>query len=140
MPNRFLNRTEAKACKNLTNLLGKKLKEVHNELGFSREALSKNRVLRGNTDWASIQVTNSHENTARHHKWCSCKSKLFGAQKSGNNDIPSCLHLAVNLNRDAIAKSIKHECLLCLGKAQLPGGSCMFQRVQWRGSSTAIVS
>ena len=73
----FLQRTEPKLSEVFANLLCDVFEEVHNELWLTVKSLPQLWVLRRNTNWARIQVTDTHHDATAHHKRRRCKTKFF---------------------------------------------------------------
>ena len=43
-------------------------------------------------------MTNSHHNTTKYDKWCSCKSKFFCSKKCCHSNIFPCHKFTINFN------------------------------------------
>ena len=85
-------------------------------------------------------MTNAHHDATAHHKRSRCETKFFSTKKRSDDDVSSSFHLPIGLHNDAIAKPVEQQRLLGFGKTEFPWHASMFQRRQWRSTSSTIVS
>ena len=63
-----------------------------------------------------------------------------GSTSSIGTCVAAGLHLAVDLDDDAVAKLVQHEDLLGLGESELPGNAAVLDRGERRGAGAAVVA
>ena len=108
--------------------------------GLSLEFSTQHRVLGCNTDGTCVEMAFAHHDAAFGNQGRCCKAKFISPQKRSDHHITPGFHLSIGLNRDSPAQTIKHQRLLGLGKAKLPGRTSVFDRGQRRCTCTAIMS
>src|SRR5579884_763615 len=78
--------------------------------------------------------------TSQRYQRCCAKAKLFRAEHRADDDIAPRLKAPIDTNFDALTQSVAHQHLLRLRQATFPGHTSMLDRLQGRGTGTAIVS
>src|SRR5262249_18314652 len=117
----------------LADLLGEEPEEVHDVVGAAGEALAKLRILRGDADGAGVEMADAHHDAAQDDERRRREAVLLAAEQRRDEDVASGLHLAVDLDHDAVAKLVQHQDLLRLGQAQLPRHAALLDRGEGRG-------
>ena len=92
----------------------------HDLLGRPRELLAQLWTLRGDADRARVDVARAHHQAALGEEERSAEADLVGAEKRGDDHVPSRLEAAVDADADAAAQPVRDERLLRLGEAELP--------------------
>jgi len=85
-------------------------------------------------------MTLAHKNATHGNERGSGEAPFLRAQQTSNSDITPSSQLSVGLNNDATTKIIQNKGLMGLGKAQLPGKTCIFDASPSRSASTTIVT
>ena len=85
-------------------------------------------------------MADAHQDASLHDEGRSRETKFFGTEQRSYNNISAGLHLSVNLNRDAVAKIVRHQCLLSFGKTELPRSASVLKRVQRRCAGATVVA
>src|SRR5690606_9270539 len=116
------------------------LHEVHDELGFTGEPLSQERVLRGDTDRAGVEMTDPHHDAAADDQGRSGETEFLCPEQRTDDDVTAGLELTVDLYDHSIAHAVEHERLLSLGEAQLPGSAGVLERVQRARARSSVVA
>ena len=124
----------------LAALLGDVVEEGLDELRSAREMLAELRVLGRDADRAGVQVADAHHHAPGHDQRRGRKAELLGPEQRCHDHVPSGLHLAVDLDGDAVPEAVAQQGLLCLGQAELPRRARMLQRGERRGASPAVVA
>jgi hypothetical protein len=83
------------------DLLGHHEEEVHHVLGFARELLAQQRVLRGHAHGAGVEVALAHHDAAQRDERPGREAKLLGAQQRRDHHVAPRLELAVRLQPHA---------------------------------------
>ena len=104
--NQVIKLADAQLGHDLAHFFGNEEKEVHHVLRLAREFLAQCRVLRGDTDGASVQVAFAHHDAALHHQGCRGKAKLIRAEQCANRHVTSRLHLAIGLHPNAPTQAV----------------------------------
>ena len=130
VPDCLGDRAIAKQREILAHFLRDVFEEVHDELGLAAESLAQLGVLRGDAHRAGVEMADAHHDATAHHKRCSGKAELFGAEQCRDDDVATGLHLAVGLHHDAVAQTVQQERLLGFGEAQFPRGAGVLQRCE----------
>jgi hypothetical protein len=78
-----------------------------------------------NAHWACIGVALAHHDTAQRDEGSCRKPKLLCAQQRSDCDVTPRAHLPICLQRCAAPQVVRHEGLVGLCKAQLPGQACV---------------
>src|SRR5690606_10848267 len=128
--------------------LGKKLAHlfrdveevVDNVLRRTLEALAQNRVLSGDTNRASVEMTLAHHDTASRNQRSGREAELVGAKKRTDDDIASGLEATIDLKGDAAAQAIQHQRLMRFGKTHFPRAARMLQRGERRSTGAAVIA
>ena len=109
----------------MADFLSNKEEVVNDVLWLARELLTQNWVLCGNTHRAGPKVTDTHHDAALCHQR-SCREAIFLSTKQRcDDDITSCLHLAIRLEDNTPAQLVCHEDLLGFRKTKLPWNAGM---------------
>src|SRR5579864_1332468 len=124
----------------LPDLLGEEEKEIDNMLGLTLELLAQHRILRGNADRASVEMTLAHHDATHRNQRGGGKTKFLGAQERGDDHIAAGLQLAIGLYADTAAQIVEQENLLRLGEADFPGNAGVLDGTERRGASTAGIT
>jgi hypothetical protein len=80
LPDGFVERAEPERGEQLANFFSDEFKKVDDELWFARETGPKLRILRCHSDWACIEMTNTHHDAARNDERSGCEAELFGSE------------------------------------------------------------
>ena len=136
----FLQRAETELCEVFAHLFSNVFEEVHDKLWLTAKSLPQLWILRSNAHRTCVQVANAHHDATTHHKRSRCETKFFSTKKRSDDDVSSSFHLPIGLHNNAIAKPIEQQRLLGFGKTEFPWHASMFQRRQWRSTSSTIVS
>ena len=99
--NHLRDSAEAEFCHQFAQLFSDVSHEVDDCICAALELLTELKVLRGDTDWAGVLVTNTHHQATKGDQWGSCEAELFSAEQAGNCDVATCLELAVCFNPNA---------------------------------------
>mmetsp|Transcript_90221 Transcript_90221/g.255078 ORF Transcript_90221/g.255078 Transcript_90221/m.255078 type:complete len:770 (-) Transcript_90221:2977-5286(-) len=111
-----------------TGVLGHHEHEIYHVLGLTGELLAQFGVLRGDTDWASIEVALAHHNAAQGDQGGCGHRHLLCSKKSGHDHVPPSADLTVRLHRHTIAEAVEHQCLVGLREADFPWKPTMLDR------------
>ena len=68
------------------------------------------------------------------------EAEFFGAHERRDHDVAPGLHLAVNLDDDAVAQTVHAQHLLRLGEAELPRHAAVLDAGQRRRAGAAVVA
>ena len=139
-PNQVVEPGNAKLRHDGAHLFGHEEKEIHHMLRPALKLLTQDGILRSHPHGAGVQMAFAHHDAACRHQGCRCKAHLIGTQQGSNHHLATGLHLAVGLNPNAATKPVEHQGLLGLGKANLPGRTCMLNGRQGRGACAAVVA
>ena len=134
------NLRNAQARHDFANFFGEEEEVVDDVLRLARELGAQGRVLGGDPDRASIQMTLAHHDAAQRDERRGGEAELFGAEQRRNGDIAAGLQLAVGLNDDAAAQVIHDENLLRFGKTEFPRNARVLERSERRRASAAVVA
>ena len=115
------DRAEAERGEKLPALLGDVGEEGLDELRPAGEVLAQLRVLGRDPDRAGVEMADAHHHAAGHHERRGREAELLGAEQGRHDHVAARLHLAVDLDDDAVAKPVAQQGLLGLGEPQLPG-------------------
>ena len=136
----LVDRAEAQLRHQLADFFGDEHEEVLHELRLAVEPLPQHRVLGGHAHRAGVEVADPHHDAARHHQRRGGETELLGAEQRGDHHVAAGLELAVDLDHDAVAKTVEQQGLLGLGQAQLPRRAGMLHRRQRGGAGAAVVT
>src|SRR5450830_187154 len=126
----FIVRTYAQLRHDLTYFFCNEEKVVHNIFWLTRELGTQYRILCCHTNWAGIEVTLTHHDATLNYQRCCRKADFIRAEHRSNRNVTTGFHLTVSLYADTTTQAIQYQGLLCLGQAQLPWCTCMFNRRQ----------
>ena len=98
----FGHRCEAKAGHQFANLFSDVLHEVDDELGLTAEPSTKLWVLRGNANWACVEVAHTHHHATADHQGGRCETELLSTEQCSNNHVATGLELTIGLHHNAI--------------------------------------
>ncbi len=140
LPDHLVDHAEAELRHVLAHFLGDKPEEVLDELRLAVELLAQFGILRGDADRARVQVAHAHHDAARDDERRRGETKFLCAHQRADDDVAAGLHLAVDLDNDAIAQAIEPEDLLRFRQSQLPGHAAVFDGCQRRSTRPAVVS
>ena len=136
----LLQRAEAEGGQVLADLLGDVLEEGLDELGLPRVPGPECRVLGGDPHRAGVEVADPHHDAARDHQRGGGEPELLGPEQGADDHVPARLHLAVDLDDDAVAQIVGQQGLLGLGQAELPGDPGVLQGGERGGPGAPVVA
>ena len=87
-------------------------------LGLTGELLAQFRILGGDTDWASIQVTFAHHDATQSDQWRGSETKFLSTQQRSDHHIASRLQTTVGLQHHTAAQIIQHQRLVGFGETK----------------------
>ena len=86
-PDHFFDLAEAQLRHDLAHILGNEAHEIDHVFRLAGEALTQPRILGRDTDRASVEMTDAHQNTADTDQRCGRETEFFGAEQGGDDDI-----------------------------------------------------
>ncbi len=95
------------------------------------EALAQLFVLCGDTDRTSVHVAFAHHHTSHDDQGRGGKAELFGTEQGHQDNVATCLDLAVGLHLHQSAEVVENERLLCLCQSDLGRKTRIADRAQW---------
>ncbi|SKZ72348.1 Uncharacterised protein [Mycobacteroides abscessus subsp. abscessus] len=140
MAHSLLQGAEPEASEQFAYLFGDEHEEVLDELRLAGETLTQQRILGGDADGAGVEMADAHHDATRDDERRRREAEFLGSEQCTDDHVASGLELAVDLHRDAVAKSVEQQGLLRLGETDLPGGTRMLQGCQRRCTGTAVVA
>ncbi len=84
-------------------------------LGLAREARAEDGILRGDSDRAGIEVTLPHHDASHRNQRRRGESELLGSEKRPDDHVSPGLHLPVDLETNAIPKTVQDQGLMHIG-------------------------
>mmetsp|Transcript_30320 Transcript_30320/g.87442 ORF Transcript_30320/g.87442 Transcript_30320/m.87442 type:complete len:220 (+) Transcript_30320:1339-1998(+) len=92
----------------LAHVLGDQEEEVDEVLRLAGELLPQLRVLRRDTNGASVQVALAHHDAAKRDEGGGRERHLLSAQQRRHDDIAARPNLAIRLDRDSVAQAVEY--------------------------------
>ncbi|KAH3660385.1 hypothetical protein OGAPHI_006971 [Ogataea philodendri] len=138
--NHLVDGSETKLGHDSSQLVRNVVEEVDNVLRSSLELFSQNRVLSSNTDWTSVCVTFSVENTSHGDQWSGSETPLFCTKQTCNSNVSSGLELTIGLNSDSSSQVVQNKSLVSLSKTKLPWQTSILDTGPSGSTGTTIVS
>ena len=138
--NHFIDRAEAKLRHQFANFLRQHEEEINDVLRLAGKTFTKLGVLRGNADWAGVEMTLPHHDAADHYQRCSGNAVFFRTQHRGDDNIFGRANHAVGLHNNPAAKVVHHKHLMGLSKPQLPRQAGVHDLCLGAGPSATIVT
>ena len=135
---RLAERSQPEPRQRAADVLGHEGEEGHDLLGGPRELLAQLWTLRGDADRARVDVARAHHQAALGEEERSPEADLVGAEKRGDDHVPSRLEAAVGADADAASQPVRDERLLRLGQAELPGRAGVLDRGQRARAGAAV--
>src|SRR5690606_26916022 len=80
----------------------------------------------------------AHHDAAGGNQRCGGKPELVGAEQGPDHDVAAGADAAVDLHRDAATQPLAHQCLVCLGEADLPRTPGVLDRGEGAGAGAAL--
>ena len=120
MADRLGDRAEAERGEKLAALLGDVGEEGLDELRPAGEVLAQLGVLGGDADRAGVEMADAHHHATGHDERRGRKAELLGAEQRRHDHVAAGLYLAVDLDDDAVAKTVAQQRLLGLGQTRAP--------------------
>ena len=108
--------------------------------GRPREVLAQLGILGRDADRAGVEVADAHHHAPGDDERSGRKAELLGPEQRRHDHVPSRLHLAVDLDGDAVPEPVAHQRLLGLGQPELPGRARVLERGERRGARAAVVA
>ncbi|MOA08525.1 hypothetical protein D3C78_1282990 [compost metagenome] len=136
----FLQAAEAKLRHPFTQILGNKGHKVHDMLRIAGEVFAKLRILRCNTNRASIKLTYAHHDAAYSYKRRCREAVLLRSKQRCHCKVASGKHFTVRLNNDPVTQIVQHECLVRLCKSKLPWKPGVPDRALRRCACSAVIT
>ena len=136
----FLEGPEAELGHVLADFLGHVVHEVDDRLRIAREAGAKDRILRGDSDRAGVQVAGSHHHATERDQGRRGEAELLRAEEGADDHVAAGLHLAVHLDGDARPQVVHQQDLVRLGDPQFPRQTGVLDRRHGRGAGAAVVA
>ena len=136
----FAQRAHAEHGHDLAYFLGDEEEKIHHVLGLALEFLAQHRILGGYADRAGVEMAFAHHDAASHHQRCRREAEFVGTENGADGDVAAGLHLAVDLDCNAPAQAVEHQCLLRLRQSEFPGRSGVLDRGPRTRTGTAIVA
>ena len=127
-------------CHIFTEFFRNETHEVYHIFRFSLKSLAKLRILCCHAHRAGIQVTDTHHDTAHGYQRSRSKAEFFRTKKRCNCHVTAAHEFSVCLNDDTASEAILKQGLMCLGKTELPGETCIVNGAFRSGSRTSIIT
>ena len=102
---------------------GDEPEEVHDVVGLAGEALAELGILRGDADRAGVEVADPHHDAAQHHQRRGREAVLLAAEQRGDDHVATGLHLAVDLDDDAVAELVAAPATCCVSASPSSHGT-----------------
>ncbi len=116
----LLERAEAEQSHDTTRLLGNHEKVIDDVLGLARELIAKLGILRGDADWAGVEMALSHHDAAHRDEGRSAHADFLGAEQRSDHDVAAGLYLSIRLKNDSASEVVHDQRLMRLRDTELP--------------------
>ena len=120
MAHHVVDRAETEFGHDLPKLFGHEAEEVNDIFRFTGKLAAQLGILRCDAHRAGVEMAEAQHDAAQGHQRPGGKSEFLGAEQAGNGNVATGKQLPVDLDPDAAAQVVEHQCLLGFGQAEFP--------------------
>ncbi len=138
LANHLIEIAEAEFGHDLAHLLSDEEEVVDDVFRLTCEPLAQNRVLRGDTDGAGVEVALAHHDATCRDQRRSGEAELVRPEQGADDDVATRSQAAIDLHGNTGAQFVAQQGLVGFGQPHFPWRAAMFDRGKRRCTGTTF--